>query len=393
MNKKVDGITLGCRLNFYETEVLKSCFRNSSREQDVIIVNTCSVTHEAERQSKQAVRKCLKENPNARVIVTGCAVETSKDYFSQLPVEVMRNEKKTSMLREFDDKTFADRARAFVQIQNGCDHYCSYCIIPFTRGHSVSVPLEVIERNIKNFVNSGFKEIVLSGIDITSYGREIGKGLANVLEHIFKRIPELTRIRISSLDPAAIDDKLLHIICHDYRILPHIHLSIQSGDNNILKMMRRRHLREDVIALCNKIRNFRSDIVFGADFIVGFPGETEEMFKNTVALVDDAGLSMLHVFPFSPRAGTRAAQFVQLPHNIVHARAKELRNVANTALESTLNKFIGKSVNFIVEHDECGKTDHFLHAKFNDKTLEVGNVYHGKVHDIIDNVLILNVEQ
>ena len=389
MTKKVNGVTLGCRLNFYETEVLKSRFRNANSDQDVIVINTCSVTHEAERQSKQAVRKCLRENPNAKIIVTGCATKTSEAYFKQLPIEIIQNEQKAEMLQEFDNKTFADRSRAFIQIQNGCDHYCSYCIIPFTRGRSVSVPLDTIVRNIKNFTSNSFKEIVISGIDITSYGSDTGCELADVLEHIFKYVPELKRIRISSIDPAAISDRLLNIICNNEKILPHMHLSIQAGDNYVLRMMRRRHTREDVIELCQKIRKHRADMVFGADFITGFPGEDDKMFENTANLVKEADLSLLHVFPFSPRAGTRAAQFVQLPSNVIHTRAKRLRDIADQALTNVLTHFMGKTVNFLVEQPGIGKTDHFLHARF-DNTLEIGNIYQGTIHDVVDHAVVIN---
>ena len=357
MSKKVDGITFGCRLNFHETEILKSKFRNTNDNSDIIIINTCSVTHEAERQSKQAVRKCLRENPNAKIVVTGCAAKTAAEYFSTLPVEILPNDQKEMILTEIDQHIFEDRSRAFLQIQNGCDHFCTYCIIPFTRGRSRSVPLVEIIKSIKGFVIQGFKEIVLSGIDISSYGKDIDIELADVLDAICKHVPELNRIRISSIDPAAISDRLLDIICTNEKILPHMHLSVQSGDNMILRSMHRRHSREDVISLCQKIREKRNDFVFGSDFIVGFPGESDEMFENTVKLVSEANISLLHVFPFSPRTGTKAAQFIQLPNTIVHERAKFLRNVGDKAVFNTLQKFVGKTVGLLVEKPHYGKTD------------------------------------
>lgn len=388
-NNKIKSVTLGCRFNFYESEVAKSMINKISPNDDVIIVNTCTVTHEAERQSKQAVRKAIRENPDAKVIVTGCAVKTSGDYFRNLDgvFSVIDNDSKDDINSyaclsdsdvEFDfdetevqdsDPLFLGKARVFIQIQNGCDHFCSYCIIPFTRGKSRSLPIERVLRRVGYFVENGFKEIVLSGIDLTSYGSDFDEktDLADVLKSILKEYPSVERLRISSIDPEGISDGLFDLMAFEKRIMPHFHLSIQSGDNSVLKSMRRRHTREKVVDVCSRLRSLREDVVFGADFIVGFPTETEEMFENTIKLIDEAEISLLHVFPFSKREGTLAESFIQLPKKILRQRAEKLRQKADDVKLKLLESFVGKKVNFIVEKNEndfsLGKTDHFIAVK------------------------------
>lgn len=377
---EVKTITLGCRLNSYESEIAKRFIQKINTSEKIIIINTCAVTQEAERQSKQAVRKSIRENPDAKIVVTGCAAKTSREYFENLKgiAKVVQNEHKNdpnsyiSITNRSDPPEnsnnimFDGKARAFIQIQNGCDNYCSFCIVPYTRGPSKSLPLESILSQIKYFIESGFKEIVLSGIDISSYGRDLEANieLADVLEEILRKFPKLQRIRISSIDPGAISERLLEIISNEKRIMPHIHLSVQSGDNTVLRMMRRRHTVEDVINLCHKLKNFREDFVFGADFIAGFPGETSDMFKNTLNLVERADISLLHVFPYSIRPGTLAASFLQLPRDIVLKRAGNLREKSKEQKMKLFKSFIGEKVNFVVEKVKnnmiFGKTDHFL---------------------------------
>lgn len=387
-NLRIKSITLGCRFNFYESEVAKSMVRKIDPDSDVIIINTCCVTHEAERQSKQVVRKAIRENPDAKIIVTGCAAKTSSEYFNNLEgvFKVIQNDKKDDInsyasiseadkIYDFDDSLveesdplFLGKARVFLQIQNGCDHFCSYCIIPFTRGSSKSLPIETILGRVGYFVDHGFKEIVLSGIDITSYGKDLDNiEFADVLSEILRKYPTMERIRISSIDPDGVSDRLFDIITNEQRIMPHFHLSIQSGDNHVLKAMRRRHTREDVIDLCDRIRKVRDDVIFGSDFITGFPTETEEMFQNTMKIVDEAGISLLHVFPYSKRSGTLASTFMELPKNIVVDRAQRLREKSDKVRHKLYESFMGKKVNMIVEkiHDgfSSGKTDHFIPIK------------------------------
>ncbi len=382
---KIKTITLGCRFNFYESEVSKAIVEKLDPKNDVIIINTCSVTHEAERQSRQAVRKAIRENKDSQIIVTGCAAATSESYFKKLDgvSKVILNGEKSAVepymsiphlangitfdsdeIIEESDELFQERARVFLQIQNGCDYFCTYCIVPFTRGRSRSLPLETILNRINHFIELGFKEIVLSGIDITSYGNDLDNtDFADVISAILKQT-SLKRLRISSLDPKGIDEKLLELLVSEHRIMPHFHLSIQSGDNEVLKAMRRRHSREDVIEICNRILAKRLDVVFGSDFIAGFPTETEKMFENTIKLIDEAHLSLMHVFPYSPRSGTIAAKMIQLPRNVILERAKRLREKSEEAKKKLFKSLVGKTVNGMIERTEkgeaFGKTDNFV---------------------------------
>jgi threonylcarbamoyladenosine tRNA methylthiotransferase MtaB len=400
--KKISTITLGCRLNFYESEMLKASLSNGCSDDnsdEIIIINTCCVTHEAERQSKQTVRKCIREHPDAKIIVSGCAVHTERDYFSNLDgvFKIIDNDTKREYENEaiFSDKKdllFDGKARAFLQIQNGCDNYCSFCIVPFTRGKSRSLSMGLIYSHLSNLLGAGLSEIVFSGIDITSYGRDLPEKieLADVLTGVLERFQTLNRIRISSLDPHGITPKLAELITNEQRILPHLHLSIQSGDDCVLSLMRRRHTREEVIRLCNTIKEKREDIVFGSDFITGFPGESEEMFENTMRLIDEAHISLLHVFPYSIRAGTIAAGFIQLPRDVIKKRASLLRAKGKTAYESLLRSFVGGIDNLIIERLDdgvvYGKTDHFLPIK-------VENAKDAKEGDVIKNCLITSFNE
>ncbi|MDR1390753.1 MAG: tRNA (N(6)-L-threonylcarbamoyladenosine(37)-C(2))-methylthiotransferase MtaB [Holosporales bacterium] len=382
----IKTITLGCRFNFYESEVSKAIVNTFQPDSDVIIVNTCSVTHEAERQSKQTVRKVIRENPNAKIIVTGCAAETDLEYFKNLKgvfkiisnkeknepssyFDISNNIPKGALKKEFDinesDRLFENKARAFLQIQNGCDHFCTYCIVPFARGASKSLPSEVVLNRVEHFIKLGFKEIVLSGIDIASYGKDLGNmDLADLISSILNGYPQMKRLRISSIDPNGVDSKLLDLFINETRIMPYFHLSIQSGDNVVLQSMRRRHSREKVLDICDKILTKRKDAVLGGDFIAGFPIETEEMFMNSLSLIDSAHLSLLHIFPYSSRAGTIAASMIQLPQNVIFKRAQILHKKAQKVKNELFERLVGERVSGIVEKFEngisFGKTDSFL---------------------------------
>lgn len=418
---KIRSITLGCRFNFYESEIIKAMIRKIAPQQDIVIINTCSVTHEAERQSKQAVRKSIRENPDAKIIVTGCAAQTASDYFNNLKgvFHVIQNEKKDDInsytclssavgqygfneifVNEKNDEFFQGKARVFLQIQNGCDNYCSFCIVPFTRGKSRSLPIDVILKRTEYFVKAGFKEIVFSGIDITSYGKDLGNNIefGDVLNAVLTKFDSLQRIRISSIDPSGVSDKLFDIIAGEERIMPHLHLSVQSGDNNVLKSMRRRHTREDIISFCTTLRTKRPNMVFGADFITGFPGETDSMFDNTIKLVDEASISLLHVFPYSPRNGTLAAAFVQLPHTVIHDRAGKLRAKAVQVKDNLFKSLVGSKINFIVEKvdSNCviGKTDQFLPVKCMNLQSDIGCVITDQqVTNFDSEGLIVNIDR
>jgi len=338
----VQVISFGCRINSYESEVFKEKLKDLD---NVIVINTCAVTGEAERQCRQTIRKLRKENPTAKIIVTGCAAQVSSSKFADMPEVdlILGNKEKTEIekyIKELPDhKTlvsnimafenydkyiitgFEGRHRAFVQVQQGCNHRCTYCIVPYARGKNRSVEIEDVIKQIRLLLEKGFKEICLTGIDICSYQPSFSDLVATIL----KEIPELPSLQFGSLDPAAIDDKFIALVGQYKNMYPHFHLSIQSGDNTILRKMARRHRREDVIALCQAIRKVRPEATFGADFICGFPTETDEQFMNTVKLVKEAGINKLHVFPYSEREGTPAAKMPQLPVSLRKERAKILR--------------------------------------------------------------------
>ena len=338
----VKVITFGCRINSYESEIFKEKLKNYD---NLVVVNTCAVTAEAERQCRQAIRKLRKENPTAKIVVTGCAAQVSAARFAEMPEVdlVLGNREKTEIEKYLiaKDKTivgdifsfagydaymitgFEGRERAFVEIEQGCNHRCTYCIVPYARGANRSVPVEKILNQIKILLDKGFKEICLTGVDVCSYE----PSFSDLVETILKTFPDLPSLQFGSLDPAAIDDKFVALVKNYQNIHPYFHFSIQSGDNLILKRMGRRHSREDVITLCQKLRAARSDSTFGADFICGFPTETEENFINTMKLVEEANITKLHVFPYSERPGTPAAKMPQVPVHIRRERAERLRNL------------------------------------------------------------------
>ncbi|MDH3738410.1 MAG: tRNA (N(6)-L-threonylcarbamoyladenosine(37)-C(2))-methylthiotransferase MtaB [Alphaproteobacteria bacterium] len=376
-------ITFGCRLNTYESEVMREHAR-AAHLSNTVIVNTCAVTAEAERQARQAIRRARRTHPQAQIIVTGCAAQISPDAYAAMPEvdRVLGNAEKlqrasfdpgdSEPVRVNDIMTaratanhliegFDGRARAFIQVQNGCDHRCTFCVIPFGRGPSRSVPIGEISRQVQLLVDGGFHEIVLSGVDITSYGPDLpGRPkLGQMVRRVLAAVPELARLRLSSLDPAEIDADLLRVIADEPRLMPHLHLSLQAGDNVILKRMKRRHSREQAIEVTNLVQRLRPDTVFGADFIAGFPTESEAMFANTLRLVEDCGLTYLHVFPYSPRPETPAARMPQVARATIKARAARLRAAGQAALRRHLDGEIGATRSVLIERDGFGRTEYF----------------------------------
>ncbi|MEO0412482.1 MAG: tRNA (N(6)-L-threonylcarbamoyladenosine(37)-C(2))-methylthiotransferase MtaB [Pseudomonadota bacterium] len=374
-----DITTFGCRLNIYESEVLRH--QLDERDDDVAIFNTCAVTNEAVRQARQAIRRTRRERPNAKIVVTGCAAQIDPGSFAGMP-EVDRvvgnSHKAEPSAFRFDtalpkiiasdimalEETaghlisgFADKARAFVEIQNGCDHRCTFCIIPYGRGNSRSVPAGAVVDQIKALVGNGYKEVVLTGVDLTSYGSDLPgtPQLGDLVQRILKLVPDLPRLRLSSIDSIEADPALMDAITQDARVMPHLHLSLQAGDNMTLKRMKRRHTREDAIAFCEDIRAARPEVVFGADIIAGFPTETEAMFERSLALIKDCSLTYLHVFPFSPRKGTPAAKMPQVAKAVRKERAARLRAAGDAAKRAYFASRIGQSEHVLVERSEGGR--------------------------------------
>jgi threonylcarbamoyladenosine tRNA methylthiotransferase MtaB len=376
-------ITLGCRLNTYESEVMRSHAKTAGLE-DTIIINTCAVTNEAERQSKQTIRKARRDNPDAQIIVTGCAAQIKPDYYAALPevdrvignqekmqLESFMGEKQSILVNDIMEASetahhlisgFEGRARAFIQVQNGCDHRCTFCSIPFGRGNSRSAPIGYIHDQVKKLVTEGVEEIVLTGVDMTSYGHDLPgtPPLGQMIRRILSQNPDLRRVRLSSLDPVEIDDDLYRLIAEEERLMPHLHLSMQAGDDMILKRMKRRHLRDDIYKTCAKIRDLRPDMIFGADIIAGFPTESDEMFENTRLALEENEIAFLHVFPYSPREGTPAARMPQVNGVIKKQRAQILRELGDKVLLKELQKRLGQFAEIIVEKDGEGKTEHYL---------------------------------
>ena len=379
--KEPEIITFGCRLNAYESEVMRG---HAAGLGDTVIVNTCAVTAEAERQARQAIRRARRERPEARIIVTGCAAQIDpKAYARMTEVDrVIGNEEKLapeSFLPERTERVavadimavketaghliegFAARTRAFVQVQQGCDHRCTFCIIPYGRGNSRSVPIGEVVRQVRSLVEHGVAEVVLSGVDITDYGKDLpGRpSLGQMMRRLFAQVPELPRLRLSSVDPIEIDEDVLRLLAEEPRFLPHLHLSLQAGDDLILKRMKRRHLRADAERLCERARTLRPDVVFGADLIAGFPTEDAGMFENTLAAVEDFGLTYLHVFPYSPRPGTPAARMPQVRGPERKERAQRLRAAGDAALQRFLESRVGTSAQVLVEKQGFGHSEHF----------------------------------
>ena len=394
----VEFVTFGCRLNAYETEVM----RNKTAEAGLatlaggaIVFNTCAVTGEAVRQARQAIRKARRNRPDARIIVTGCAAQSEPATFGAMPevdLVIGNAEKLTSQAyRAFADFGVNDsekirvndimsvrqtashmvdciegRSRAFIQVQNGCDHRCTFCIIPFGRGNSRSVPAGAVVEQIKRLVGNGYLEVVLSGVDLTSWGADLpgSPALGRLVSAILDNVPELARLRLSSIDSIEADQGLLEAIATQPRLMPHLHLSLQHGDDMILKRMKRRHLREDSIRFCEDVRKLRPDMVFGADLIAGFPTEDEAMFENTLSLVRQCGLTHLHVFPYSPRPQTPAARMPQLERALVRQRAARLRHVGELAWQAHLNAMTGQTFAVLIERQGLGRIPQFSPVAF-----------------------------
>ena len=381
--------TLGCRLNAYETEAMRDLAAAAGLD-NAVIVNTCAVTAEAVRKARQEIRRLRREHPDATLIVTGCAAQTEPETFASMPEvsRVIGNTEKMQAatwaamtapdmigdtLRVQVDDIMAvretaghlidgfGRHRAYVQVQNGCDHRCTFCIIPFGRGNSRSVPAGVVVDQIKRLVDKGFNEVVLTGVDLTSWGADLPAQprLGDLVLRVLRLVPDLPRLRISSIDSIEVDDALMQAIATEPRLMPHLHLSLQAGDDVILKRMKRRHLRDDAIAFCAQARHLRPDMVFGADIIAGFPTETEQMFENSLKLLDDCGLTFLHVFPFSPRKGTPAARMPQLRGPDIRDRAARLRAAGDARLSLHLAGQAGQTHSVLMESPRMGRTEQF----------------------------------
>jgi len=390
----VEIVTFGCRLNIHESEVMRDHARNAGLS-DAVIINTCAVTKEAERSARQAIRRLRRENPQKKIIVTGCSAQIDPESYAgmgevdqvigndlKLQAETWANIGGMSEKLLVNDimavketaghliSGFAEHTRAFVQVQNGCDHRCTFCIIPFGRGNSRSVPIGEIVRQVGELVTGGVREVVLTGVDVTSYGPDLPgqPSLGQMIRRLLALVPELERLRLSSLDPVEIDDDLWRLIENEPRFMPHLHLSVQAGDDMTLKRMKRRHLRQDILDVCAKARRLRPDIVFGADIIAGFPTETEEMFARTLAVVEEAGLSYLHVFPYSPRPGTPAAKMPQVPVKIRKERAALLREAGARQLKILLEKHQGTECRVLLEKNNEGHSEHFLPVMLEQET-------------------------
>ena len=375
--------TFGCRLNAAETDAMRDLARKAGMR-DAVVVNTCAVTGEAVRQARQRIRKLRRDHPGARLIVTGCAAQIEPETFAAMPEvdRVIGNADKLTpeiWRAEAPDSTgdaapapprdsggSQTRARACVPVQNGCDHRCTFCIIPFGRGDSRSVPAGAVVEQIERLVGGGCNEAVLTGVDLTSWGADLpGRpGLGDLVQRILRAVPDLPRLRLSSIDSIEADPALIEAVGGDPRLMPHLHLSLQSGDDMILKRMKRRHLRADSIRFCEEIRAARPDVVFGADLIAGFPTETEDMFQNTLRLVRDCGLTWLHVFPYSAREGTPAARMPQVPATVRRERARRLRAAGEAAVERHLAGQIGRTHPVLMETPRFGRTEQFAGVAF-----------------------------
>ena len=399
-------ITLGCRLNTYESEVMRGHATDAGLN-DAVIINTCAVTSEAVRSARQTIRRAAKDNPDAPILVTGCAAQIDPDMFAKMPevTRVIGNHEKMQAetwrpaellgghekVRVNDIMSVREtaahlidgmegRARAYVQVQNGCDHRCTFCIIPYGRGNSRSVPAGEVVSQVRRLVETGHYEVVLTGVDLTSWGADLpgAPQLGNLVQRILKLVPKLKQLRISSIDAIEIDDALMETMA-EARLAPFMHLSLQHGDDLILKRMKRRHSRDDAIALTDRLRAVRPDIALGADIIAGFPTETEAHFENSARLVEDCGLSFLHVFPYSPRPGTPAARMPQLDKAMVKTRAARLRDVGAAALERHLRKYDGQTVEALVERGNSARLPDFTPVQFESDPGEAGRPVRARI--------------
>jgi len=402
-------ITFGCRLNAYESEVMRQ-HAQTAGVADAVIVNTCAVTGEAVRQARQAIRKARRERPGAKIVVTGCAAQIDPDQFAGMYEvdRVVGNQEKleaptfqalgnpglgahgfgtgeTERVSVNDIMSvtetashlidgFGGRVRAYVQLQNGCDHRCTFCIIPYGRGPSRSVPAGEVVAQVRRLLENGYQEIVLTGVDMTAYGKDLpgAMTLGKLVRTVLKLVPELPRLRLSSIDSVEADPDLIAAIAEEERLMPHLHLSLQAGDDLTLKRMKRRHARADSVAFCEAMRRARPDIVFGADIIAGFPTETDGMFENSLSLVDDCGLTFLHVFPFSPREGTPAARMPQVHGAVVAERARALREKGASALQAHLKSAKGRRIQVLMETERQGRSTDFTPVRLDPSTVSAG---------------------
>jgi threonylcarbamoyladenosine tRNA methylthiotransferase MtaB len=400
----VEVVTFGCRLNSFESEVIRREAEGAGLS-DTIVINSCAVTNEAVAQARQSIRKLKRERPDARIVVTGCAAQTQSEMFAAMGEvdRVIGNDDKMRgqawrlarnafntdadekvavsdimavremaphLVEGFQEGLQNGLPRAFVQVQNGCDHRCTFCIIPFGRGNSRSVPMGAVVDQVRALTERGHAEIVLTGVDLTSYGADLpgAPKLGMLTKQILRHVPELKRLRISSIDSIEADADLLDAIASDQRLMPHLHLSLQAGDDLILKRMKRRHSRRDAIDFCAQVRRLRPDIALGADIIAGFPTETDEMFARSEALVEECGLTFLHVFPYSPRPGTPAARMPQVAGGAIKDRARRLRLVGEAALRKRLASEVGVTREVLIESGTAGRTEHFLPVAISGET-------------------------
>ena len=385
-------ITLGCRLNIAESEAIREIIGRevADGQDDLIVVNSCAVTAEAVRQTRQAIRRARRDRPDARIMVTGCAAQTEPETFTKMAEvdAVIGNRDKmdpTHYTAHASEKArvsdimavretaphmasaFAEHARAFLEVQNGCDHRCTFCIIPFGRGNSRSVPAGAVIDKARELVEAGYREIVLTGVDVTSYGPDLpgAPSLGLLVERILKGVPDLSRLRLSSLDSVEIDERLFDLLAHEPRMMPHLHLSLQAGDDMVLKRMKRRHSRAEAIAIVERLKAARSDISIGADIIAGFPTEDDAMFENSVRLIEQCAIVHGHIFPYSPRAGTPAARMPQVDRAVVKARAARLRSACEAQRESWLRSLIGTRQSVLVERNGLsGHAENFAPVRF-----------------------------
>ena len=415
---RVDIVNLGCRLNIFEGEVINALVKKSDIK-NYTIINSCAVTEQAEKKVLYEIRKSKKYSPDKKIIVTGCAAQINPKKYSKIsdvdfvignkeklesstwnnlsdndPIKVNNifsdNKLHNNLIEKFEGKS-----RAYIEIQQGCDHRCTFCIIPFGRGNNRSVPVGVIVNRITKLVDNGYNEIVLTGVDITDYGKDLpGKpNLFQLIKRILNLVPQLKQLRLSSIDCAEINDDFWPLLS-DKIIMPHFHLSLQAGNDLILKRMKRRHNNKQVIDFCKKIRSFRPDVVLGADIIAGFPTETEIMFKDSLSMIEECNLTHLHIFPYSPREGTPAARMPQVPREIIKKRAKLLREAGNKEMKELLKKQIGNYASVLVEevndNSSFGKSQHFIKTKI-DKKINIGQIINCKITDFNDNILKGNI--
>lgn len=410
MSKSQEVVTFGCRLNTYESEIIRNNLSASGLE-NVVVINTCAVTKEAEKEARQTIRKIKREDPEKKIIVTGCAAQNNPSMFASMPEvnKVLGNEEKLFSTNYFlgenrvavNDimsvketanhliKSFEGKARAFIQVQNGCNHRCTFCMIPYGRGNSRSVPIGVITQQIRNLVAENYQEIVLTGVDVTAYGADLpgSPTFAQMIKRVLGLVPELKRLRLSSIDVAEIDEELFEIMAHNHRVMPHFHISLQAGDNMILKRMKRRHNRDQILEFCRKLRAIRPDVSFGADIIAGFPTETEEMFENTRKLISEAGLQYLHVFPYSEREGTPAARMPQVPKAIRKQRASILRAEGIKELQKFFAQNMNRKFNVLVEKNNTAHTENFIPVKL-EKDFNSGQIVNVELCDFNENYMI-----